>query len=171
MGKVLFFGYGANRSSNKLRTLLNRDLGDSVGAVIEGYCLGIQTLKQIPEEISTTLKSIYGEDFKAYTLKKGRGMVTGSLWEITTDEIETIKNWEFVGPWREMIEVEVISSGLKPIKAFTEKAIELQEVDHIVDGLLYQEFNLQRINQNKPSDDPFYTQTQIEKIRGWLKSQ
>lgn len=97
MGKILFFGYGANRSRNKLRTLLNRDPGENVGAVVEGYCLGIQTLKQIPEEIKGTLKSIYGENFKAYTLKKGRGIVSGSLWEISTEEIEVIKNWEFVG--------------------------------------------------------------------------
>lgn len=70
-----------------------------------------------------------------------------------------------------MVEVEVISSGMKKIKALTEKALDSQEIETIVDGVLYEEFNLQRVSQNKPSEDPFYTQSQITKIRSWLKSQ
>jgi hypothetical protein len=175
MAKVLFFGYGAYRNKNKLAQVLGHTLGEGVGAVLEGYVLVYQTLNQLPANIGEFLRGVYGNDFKAYTIRKGSGVVSGIIWEITNEDLEIIKKWEFIplSPWREIVGINLKSSGGKEVKAFTEKAKDDQPATKITDGLDYEEFENIRQDPNKKqsNDNPYYTQQQIEKIKSWLAKQ
>lgn len=172
MGKVLFFGYGAYRNKGKISQVLGHNPGEGVGAVLEGYVLVYQTIDQLPESLREFFRGVYGNDFRAYTIRKGEGVVSGMLWEINDEDLVTLKKWEFEGIWREVVEVTVKSSGGKDARAFTEKANGDQPFHEITDGLSYEEFENKRAVQNqKSSEDPYYTNLQIEKIKKWLKTQ
>src|SRR5438045_1486957 len=118
MVKVLFFGYGANKNRRKIAQIIGRDPQESVGALLEGYVLSTQNLNQIPDPPKELLRNLFGNDFKVYTIIKGEGVVQGSLFEITEEELNKISQWEFVPIWRQIIEVNIKSSGNKQIKAF-----------------------------------------------------
>ncbi|MBI2021838.1 hypothetical protein HYS93_03095 [Candidatus Daviesbacteria bacterium] len=169
--KILFFGYGANKARSKIAYIIGRDPGDHVGAIAEGFVLAVQHLNNIPAKPQSLLRTLYGNEFKAYTLKKGQGLVTGIIWEMTQVDLEKIKQWEFVGEWREIIEIEVESSGGKTTKVLTEKNMDQFKVDGVADGLLYSEFDFVKKNIINPNQTEYYTKKQINKIKNWLATQ
>lgn len=77
MNKILFFGYGANRSREKIKKVISKDPGEGIGAVLEGYVLVDQALMQIPEPPREFLRKVYGNNFKSYSIKKGAGCYPG----------------------------------------------------------------------------------------------
>ncbi|EKD86927.1 MAG: hypothetical protein ACD_37C00099G0004 [uncultured bacterium] len=165
MSKLLFFGYGANRSSNKISQIIGA-LPSGQGAIIEGYRLAYQSLDQIPEPAKTVLLKIWGNQFNSYTLKKGEGMVNGVLWEISEDDFQKIKEWEFIGVWRELTEVDVRTSDGKKLRAFTEKAPEIHPISGYVDGLLYNEYEfLNLAEKQKEQISNYYNDKQIQEVR------
>jgi hypothetical protein len=173
MKKFLFFGYGANSDRQKIKQIIGRDPGEGVGAILDNYVLAVQELSLIPEPPRNLLAQIYGNSFKAYTLKKGQGVVSGVLWELNDDELAIFKKWEFVGVWREIIEVEVKSAGQKPVSVLTEKSMDQFPVAQVADGVTYEPFNFKEIEKNNksPKEDPHYTKQQIEMIKNWLAAQ
>lgn len=171
MGNILFFGYGANKSRSKIQQIIKRDPGTGIGAVLEGYTLNTQSLNNIPENPRKIIFQLYGSEFKSYSIKKGDGIVLGVIWETTPEELELIKDWESVGTWRELIEVDVKSSANQIIKVVTEKSHDTYPTDFIVDGLLYDVFAFTQKAASTEKRDTYYTQKQISQIRSWLKKQ
>jgi hypothetical protein len=160
MFESLFFGYGANRSKSKIVSILGHEPGKFVGAVLLHFNLGVQKLSDIPEAAQRIMKEVYGNDFKAYSLTPGEGVVA------------KIKEWEMDGLWREIIEVEVMSSGGKIVKAFTEKSKDEFGISEVIDGIIYSEFDFERKEKiPNAEEDAYYTQEQIEKIKKWLDAQ
>ena len=171
MAKVLFFGYGEYRNRSKLAQVIGHDPGEEVGAVLNGYILVYQSLKQIPENLRKFLQDVFGNDFKAYSIKKGNGLVSGVIWELEEKDLKTLKEWVFVGDWREMAEVVVTSSGGKEVTALTDKARDSQQFEKVIDGVDYEEFNNSRIPKIDYTKQEQYTQEQISKIRAWLSQE
>lgn len=169
MQKVYFFGYGANRNREKIYQITGKYPSLEFGAILEGYQLCVQNLDLITEKPRKILTELYGERFKAYTIKKGNGIVSGMIWEITPEDLEKIKEWEFVGDWKEIIEITIRSAGNKTIQAITEKVTDDAQVIDIVDGLSYDEFEFTIKNDSK-SKEEFYTQAQIDYIKKQLKT-
>lgn len=167
MEKKLFFGYGANRNRSKIRQVIGRDPGEGVGAILEGYSLYLQDMEQIPERVRADLQKIFGNSFKSYTIVKGKGFVLGVIWAITDEELEKIKVWEYVGEWREIIEVTVKSEDFYTVKVLTEKCIDTFPATKKVDGLYYNELELKELEITKEEDE-FYTKKQLEEIRKLL---
>lgn len=167
--KKLFFGYGANRSRSKIKEIIGRDPGDPVGAIIEGYNLYFQTLKQIPNPAGKILRDLFGGSFKAFTIKKGDGLVGGVVWSFTDKDLEKMKEWEFVGEWREIVKVKVKSEDLYEVDVVTEKSIDSDNVENRVDGLLYNEFRF-TARARDPDQDKYYSEQQIKKLRKLLSS-
>lgn len=170
MNKILFFGYGANRNINKMfQTIGSRPEGK--GAVAEGFRLAYQSFDQIPEPAKSVLKKIWGSEFRAYTLKEDDGMVVGELWEITKDDFQKIKEWEFIGVWRELIEVVVKTSSGEKMLAFTDRAPDTHPVSGYVDGLSYDEYQFTNlIEKDKEKISMYYNETQLQEIRNNLKA-
>ena len=174
MAKLQFFGYGAYRSREKVTQIIGRDPGPGIGAILEGFSLYIQTLKQIPNPPRDLLREVYGSTFQAYTLRNEAGEVQGMLWEIEPEEFNKIKQWEFIGIWRELVKVTIKTSDNLTLKVFTEKSPDIHPVAERADGLNYKEFNLIRIQKAPPQfkkDYDRYTKIQIEAIKKWLKLQ
>ncbi len=98
-----YFGYGPTLKNRKIiKEIIGRDPGEGRSAVIRGFQLGYQSLSQIPESVSNKLLQFWGESFRAYTLVKGPGVVSGIVWEITDEEFIKLQQWNFVGEWRMM---------------------------------------------------------------------
>jgi len=140
MAKILFFGYGANKDTNRLKEILGKYPEGGQGAVLESYNLAIQNLNQIPPTARQILKKIWGDNFHAYTIRKGNGFVEGRVWLIEEEDLEKIKQWEFVGEdnWREIATVEVANSEGKKMSVMTEKSRDSYLVEKIIDGLNYE---------------------------------
>jgi hypothetical protein len=167
--KILFFGYGSNRSKQKIREALQRDPGQGIGAILHGFTLNVQSLNQIPPEVQKFFQQIYGNDFKAYTIKEGKGIIAGVIWQITNEDLEKLKKWEFVGPYREIIEVEVTTTYDEVVKAYTEKSLDSCPTTFVVDGLTYDVFAFAKQGAPDPNTQQYYTQEKISEIRKWLK--
>lgn len=166
---LLFFGYGAYRSKSKMTQVIGYE-PEGLGAILEDHILAIQTLSQISQPAQDLLKSAWGEDFKAYTLKKGKGLVHGIVWNIKEEDFVKIKEWEFIGTWREIVEVEVRTAEDIRLKVFTEKVFEVSPISKAVDGLLYNEFILTDQHEKQKAESiEYYTQEQLKKIREDLK--
>jgi len=97
MAKVIFFGYGANKDYYRLREILGKDLKGGESAMLEGFSLATQSLKNISEPPRRILNKVWGDSFHAYTIKRGSGIVAGKAWVLEEEDLEKIKQWEFVG--------------------------------------------------------------------------
>lgn len=166
MNKILYFGYGAYRSKSRISQVTGDDPGEGVGGILEGYRLAYQTLSEIPSPAKEALNKVWGPDFKAYTAVKGNGVISGILWNVTDEGFQVIKEWEFIGVWREIIELEVKTSDGMVIKAFTDKAFDSHPVSGYVDGLMYNEFNFRNQGEiEKLKEEKYYTDEKLEEIR------
>lgn len=147
-----YFGYGILRE----QVFVNEILGyipKCHGAILENFDLGYQILDQIPKLPRSFLLKIWGVGFKAYTVRSGKGIVDGVIWELTDQDIELIKQWEFVDSWREILNVKVKLFNGNMINAVTTKTYDEQEVEKYVDNIIY-ENNLnpqgkKQINEDK----------------------
>lgn len=135
---INYFGYGANRDRIRVKEILGKESKGGYGALLSGYTLGYQILDQIPEIPRKTLKEVWGENFKCYTLKKGKGFVAGVIWELDENDLEIIRKWEFVGLWKELIDVHVYTFDGEEISAVTEKVPDSAPVFGFSDGLNYE---------------------------------
>lgn len=143
---VNFFGYGANRDVRRMEFILQIRPEGGYGAILTGYRLGYQTLDQIPEPAKSVLTKVWGKNFRAYTLKKGSGMVNGAIWHLDKAGIEKIKEWEFIDNWRVLIEVQVRLSDNITVTALTDMVKTPGSISAYVDGLSYPD----KLNLNEP---------------------
>lgn len=175
MDKILFFGYGAYQDRERVEMALKvsgfegEDLKfkGGYGARLDGMLLAIQKLKQItPSDVQKVLERVWGENFLCYTLKPGNGQVAGVIWELTPKQFEVIKENEFIGTWREIVEAEAITTDQKHIKVLTEKAFDNAPISDIVDGLNY-EANLNKDGRKTPDEykDDEYRLNTLKKVR------
>lgn len=171
MSKILFFGYGANRSRQKLKEFLDKDLGEGIGAILRGYTLHVQELNQVPKTQRDLFLQVYGQDWKAYTIKKGEGVVAGVIWELEEEDLKKIKAWEFVGEYREIISVKILTSSDEEVEVLTEKSKDEFSTTFIVDGINYNTFAFSRREIIDPNDQAYYTQQQIQSIRKLLNEE
>lgn len=180
MDKILFFGYGAYQDRERVEMALKvyklegEDLKfkGGYGARVDGMLLAIQKLEQItPLDVQKILRKVWGENFSCYTLKPGNGQVTGVIWELTPKQFEVIKENEFVGSWRELIELEAITTDQRHLKVFAEKSNDDAPISDIVDGLNY-ESNLNKDGRKTPNEykDNEYRLTTLKKVREELLS-
>ncbi len=168
MDSISFFGYGANRNHEKIKQIIGRDPGNGLGAIVKGYQLCIQTLSQIPKGPREVLQKSWGNNFKSYTLKKGKGIVGGTVWDLTDKEFHLIKEWEFIGAWRELVTISVQTANENEVTVFSEKAPDILPISQVVDGLLYDEFEFTNLRDTQQKKE-FYSKEQLEAIRNELK--
>lgn len=175
MDTVLFFGYGTYRDREKIKRIIGKDPGEGEDAVLEGYDLLIQTLDQIPQTARKILEKAWGEKFRAYTIREGKGIVIGKIWKLDTTDIEKIKDWEFMNgseQWRELIAVTVKSKNGETFSVVTEKALDSQYTKETVNGLEYVDnlnMDLENMVYWKKNDE--YRMEEIARIRQEIRAQ
>lgn len=157
MGKIFFFGYGANRDLYRLKEILGNTPEGGQGAFIEGFNLAVQNLDQIPPETREILRRVWGDEFHAYTLQKGDGFVEGRIWILDERDLEKLQQWEFVGDksWRELITTTATTSSGEKITVLTEKSREDYPVEKLTDGFNY-EMNINKLPKRYHSEEDEY---------------
>jgi len=139
--EVMYFGYGANRSSYMMKAIIGRN---PIGfpAKLEDYELCIQTWDEIPEKVRKVFRypELLNRDFKSYCIRPAGGkMIVGRVWSLTRLERELVDNWELNGLWYEPIRVHVFSYDGQIIEAETEM-INNPSTKQVVNGRSYQTF-------------------------------
>lgn len=168
MAKLYYFGYGTNKSRERIREIIGHDPGEGKGAVLDGYVLTYQVLDQVPEGPRTVLGKVWGDEFKGYTLRKGSWKVAGVIWELEEDDLEKIKEWEFVDEhWKEMVSASAVTSDGVTIQVVTEKVPDNQPIKEAVDGLNYKE-NLNEGKVVSYEEDEFRI-AEMRKVRAELE--
>lgn len=78
----------------------------------------------------------WDEEFTTYMIKpKAGGKVLGTLWELSPQERELVRDWEMVElGWYRDLRVKVKTSDGREIEVETEGWREDQEIDHEVNG-------------------------------------
>lgn len=150
-GKVLYFGYGANRDPRMIAAITGRPAAELTGspAVLEGYSLAVQRLEQVPDTVVQSapvplsprgMLKDWGEDFTTYVIHPSKdGKVSGTIWELTTEERELIRDWELVDfGWYKDCEGRAKTEDGKEVPVITEMLGAGQQIDHEVDGLHYE---------------------------------
>ena len=109
LGKTIikYFGYGSNSDKDMMVHMVGReDLKGEPGMLI-GYQLCIQSLAQIrnivpqnspvkksPQEM---IRKTYGNTFDLFiAVPKPDAVVYGTIWDLTPEEIDLVKEWELV---------------------------------------------------------------------------
>ncbi len=149
MSKILYFGYGANRTLEMMQAITGKKKLKGYPGVLKGYKLYIQKLAQIPttvvpafpkpESLQEIIRKHWGENFQAYVIKPGKGEVSGTIWEIDKKDRQFIKVWERVGPWYREIRAKA-STDTGTVNVATEALKQGLKVDKEVDGLDYPPF-------------------------------
>jgi len=163
-----YFGYGANRSKQRVTDILKTEPMGGYGAIIEKYALCYQILEQIPEPPHNLLRKVWGNKFRGYTIKPiSKGLVAGVLWKLTEDQFQRFNEWECIGSWKKIISIPVIMFDGKLEQAYTEIVTNDQQIFEIVDGLYYENnLNPQGI-QTVVNDE--YRIKALQKVRAQLK--
>lgn len=108
VGKTIkYFGYGSNADKDMMVHMVGReDLRGEQGKLI-GYQLCIQSLDQIRNIILPTsplkespqqiIRKGFGDKFDLFiAVPKTDAVAYGTIWDLTPDEIDLVKNWELV---------------------------------------------------------------------------
>lgn len=151
---VTYFGYGANRDPRMIAAILGKQENELVGreGVLVGYELAVQTLAEIPGEVSSgapkqtsprdILRDAWGEDFQSYVVRPNpEGRVAGVAWQLTPDEVERMKDWELLDfGWHEMHNTYARTDECESMAVITEAVSTAEPVDRLVDGIDYPSF-------------------------------
>lgn len=140
--KILYFGYGANSQREMMEAITgNRNLKGQP-AVLKGYALCVQKLSQVPDLVKKNLQESWGDSFETYIIKPDpNGEVAGTIWELSPDERELVRDWELIdlGWYKDMVGKAVIEDGTE-IDVQTEGLREGQRIDREVRGKYYPPF-------------------------------
>lgn len=153
--KILYFGYGANRTVKMMEAITGNPNLIGKPASLRGFKLYVQRLDQIPDTISPTapvpispksaiLRFDWDETFESYTIKPGskNDEVSGTVWALTSQERELVRDWELIdfGWYKDKKDLIAIAADGQKIVVETEILRDGQEVDREVDGKDYEPF-------------------------------
>lgn len=168
MDIVYFFGYGSNRSKKKITELLGYTPKKFYGAIAVKYDLGYHILGDVKNhDVKKILQTVWGDDFASYSIRPGSGIVAGIVWEITKEDLDKIKKWEFVGSWREIIEISVYTYKGQKLSALTDVVPDSIPFYGVADGLFYKDvINLDKKVTSSDDDEI----QKIDTLRSLLES-
>ncbi len=171
---VLFFGYGPSKDKKRLVDVFKASGLDGEelvvrggrGATVDNYVLAIQTFDQLPLEVKDTIRKVWGEKFRSYTMKSGKGQIAGVIWELTENQYQALRKWEYDGIWRDMKEIEVTTSDQHRVKVLTDKIRDDSAVKEIVDGINYEaNLNKEGMRSLAEEKDDEYRVYELKRVR------
>lgn len=166
MRTLQFFGYGPLKNRSFIKTIIGRDPGVGIPAIVEGFQLAYQTLEQIPKNVRSILEKVWGAGFRAYTLRSGSGIVAGVIWELTEAELIRIRQWDFIGSWRELADVSARTSSGESVAVISDMVSDTQPIKDTVDGMFYEE------NLNPEGTwivEEYFREEELDRVREQLK--
>ncbi len=109
--KLTVFLTATLSSDDLMRELTGKPIQDRKDAILPGYDLVIQNIKQIPAGAQRLVRnSGWGDDFRSYNLTPGEGSIRGYKCIVTRDQWERLKDWDLVDfGWFTEKEVKIIT--------------------------------------------------------------
>lgn len=156
---IKYFGYGSNADKDMMIHMIGRDdIVGEPGKLID-YQLCIQSLDQIRDMVPPTspikdsprdlIRKNFGDTFDLFVAIPKQGAVTyGTIWDLTPDEIDLVKEWECVEyGMQEEIKATAIDFQGNAIEVETQAVIDPPAQYHtIIDGNDYSRYI---VNKNK----------------------
>lgn len=126
---IKYFGYGSNKDLDMMVHMVGRsDLKGTPGKLL-GYELCLQSLEQIRDHKPLSPREIirqgFGNEFLLFVAREKTGSeIHGTIWDLTPEEIELVKNWEMTElGMQEEIKAEAIDSDGNKITVETQAVI------------------------------------------------
>lgn len=133
---IKYFGYGSNADKDMMVHMVGReDLKGEPGKLI-GYQLCVQSLDQIRNIIPPTsplkespqqiIRKGFGDKFDLFiAVPKPDAVAYGTIWDLTPDEIDLVKNWELVDfGMQEEVQAMAMNSGGELIQVETQAVVD-----------------------------------------------
>lgn len=145
---IKYFGYGSNKDLDMMIHMVGRkDLKGEAGKLF-GYELCIQKIENIrnivpkPDILPLSPRDIirkgFGDSFELYMSRpKADGVIYGTIWDLTPEEINRVKNWELVDfGMQEEVNAMAMDSKGNMIQVETQAVIDPPaEIDRVVTDL------------------------------------
>lgn len=164
---IKFFGFGTNRDHDMMSHIIDRKeiTGDS-GKLL-GYELCVQRAKQFrdnipkssPLDISprTLMVNSWGAEFKMYVSRPNPdGIIYGTIWDITPEEFEIVRNWELVdiGAQEDAKGMAIDSKG-EIVQVITQSFLKspIPEIDEVITGSDYEDYIHSKEKMLKTADE------------------
>jgi hypothetical protein len=144
---INYFGFGSNRDIEMMRHMIGRkDIKGEHGRLL-GYEITIQKANQFRNEVLPTspipglspkdiITKNWGSDFEMFTSRPSpKGIVYGTIWYITPEELELVENWELVDfGCQERAYGKAITDDGRSVDVVTQSFLKPAEVDCVITG-------------------------------------
>ncbi len=161
---IKYFGFGTNKDLDMMAHMVGNNNLKGVPGKLLGYELCIQDINQIRDEIihpfdrspRAIIKAGFGENFKLYTSRQKVGAVTyGTIWDLTEEEFEKVKNWELVDfGMQEDVKALATDSNGNPVQVITQALLkDPKEVESIVNEENYDPYIAPKEQMLKVADE------------------
>jgi hypothetical protein len=148
---VRYFGYGANRDPKMIAAITGKKVSELSGqpGVLLDFDIAVQALDQVPDVVAEDspvpkspremVKKNWPESFTSYVIQHAiGGRVAGTIWELTPDDRERVRDWELIdfGWYQDTVGVAEAADGTR-VDIVTEQLGPGQQVSYAVDGMNY----------------------------------
>lgn len=174
---IKYFGFGTNRDLDMMAHMIGRkDIVGELGRLL-GYELCIQRGKQFRDEIPKTsplkisprtlIVRSWGPEFKMYVSRPNPdGIIYGTIWDITPEELELVREWEMVdyGAQEDAKGMAVNSSG-EIIEVITQSFLSppLPEIEQVITGDDYEPYIESKEAMLKKADEVRFQYVALKK--------
>lgn len=163
--KINYFGYGTNCDKDMMAHIVgNSSLKGEKGKLL-GFELCIQKLKHIRNIIPKSspinksprelINKNFGDEFELYIARpKQDGEIVGTIWELSKEELELVKEWElvYIGMQEEVRAIAINSKG-KLINVETQALMKPPaEIDRVVKDKDYPAYIVSKEKMLKVAD-------------------
>ncbi len=150
---IKYFGFGTNRDLEMMGHMIGRnEIKGEQGRLI-GYELTIQRADQFRDEIPPTspnpkmsprdiIIESWGSKFEMYTSRPNpTGIIYGTIWDITPEELELVREWEMVdlGCQEDARGIAVTDNG-ELVEVITQSFLKPAEIDRVIKGNNYEPY-------------------------------
>jgi hypothetical protein len=151
-GMIAYFGFGTNKDKDMMAHMIGRSEIEGEPGKLLGYDVCIQKAHQFRTEIPKTspidisprdiIINSWGPDFEMFVSRPNpKGETYGTIWYITSDELELVREWEIVdyGAQEDAYGVAVNPKG-QEIEVITQSFLKPTEIDRVVVGADYEPY-------------------------------
>lgn len=150
---IKYFGFGTNRDLEMMEHIIGRKGIKSEHGRLIGYELTIQRTDQFRTEIPATspnpkisardlIIESWGPKFEMFTSRPNpTGIIYGTIWDITPEELELVREWEMVdfGCQEDAYGTAITDDG-RPVKVITQSFLKPAEIDRVITGDDYEPY-------------------------------
>jgi hypothetical protein len=144
---INYFGFGTNRDLEMMEHMIGRKNIKGEHGKLMGYEITIQRADQFRTEIPPTspnqkmsvkdlIMKSWGPKFEMFTSRPNpKGVAYGTIWYITPEELELVRNWEIVdfGCQEDAYGVAITDDG-RVVEVITQSFLKPAEIDRVITG-------------------------------------